>query len=63
VGLRCACAKANGLCFRPHLGDEILNIKGRMKPPLTPLTNGKWLRNGKELNQEEEGKKTFGQRI
>jgi hypothetical protein len=24
VGLRCACAKANRLCFRPHLGDEIL---------------------------------------
>jgi hypothetical protein len=24
---------------------------------------GQWLRNGKEINQEEEEKKTFGQRI
>jgi hypothetical protein len=41
----------------------ILYSKGRMKPPLTPLTDGQWLRNGKEINQEEEEKKTFGQRI
>jgi hypothetical protein len=42
---------------------QILYTKGRMKPPLTPLTNGQWLRNGKEINQEEEEKNTFGQRM
>jgi hypothetical protein len=41
----------------------ILYSKGRLKPPLTPLTDGQWLQNGKEINQEKEEKKSFGQRI
>ncbi len=38
---------------------SILYSKGRLKPPLTPLTDGQWLRNGKEINQEEEEKKNL----